>query len=96
MPASAFPPETRFEVPDDVVYRDVGGETMILHLEAATYFGLDAVGSRVWQLLEQGRSLAEAAGMLETEFDAGRDRILADAGDLVRALVEKGLLRAVA
>jgi hypothetical protein len=53
------------------------GETALLHLETRTYFSLNATGSRIWQSLKEGLSLAEVSRRLQEEFriDAeGADR----------------------
>jgi hypothetical protein len=34
-------------VPDDVLFRDLDGEAVILNLRTGTYFGLDEVGMRM-------------------------------------------------
>lgn len=79
--------DTTFSIPAQVIARTIGGETVILDLESGTYFGLDPVGARIWQLLESGKSLAEACDVMVEEYDVTRDVIqhdaLALAGDLV-------------
>ncbi|MGD9922356.1 MAG: PqqD family protein [Pseudorhodoplanes sp.] len=65
---------------------------MILHLESGTYFGLDRVGTRVWQLLEDGKSLSEICDVMLEEFDVGRDALEHDTLALVEALADKHLL----
>lgn len=53
----------------DVVDTDLdGGETALLHLETRTYFSLNATGSRIWQGLKEGLSLAEVSRRLQKEF----------------------------
>jgi len=53
----------------DVVDTDLdGGETALLHLETKTYFSLNATGSRIWQGLKEGLSLAEVSRRLQKEF----------------------------
>jgi len=46
--------ETPFTIPEGVVSREIEGETVLLNLESGRYFGLNAVGTRVWQF-EPGR-----------------------------------------
>jgi len=40
----------------EVRSRDLQGELVLLNLRTGVYFGLDAVGSRIWQLIEDRRS----------------------------------------
>ena len=75
-----------------VLHQSVGEETVLLHPEGATYFGLDAVGSRIWQLLADGDGFAEVVDTLLEEFDVERHVLEADVERLVGELVEAGLL----
>ena len=49
---------SQFVVPPQVLARVVGEETVLLHLDSGTYFGLDPVGTRAWQLIQAGKSLS--------------------------------------
>lgn len=87
----------RFRASDDVVAREVGGEMVLLDLASGTYFGLGAVGSRVWEQLSLGEaSLAQLAGLIEAKFDAPREVIEQDLAELIGQLVDKQLASAVA
>lgn len=82
-----------FEVSENVVSREVGGEFVLLDLESGIYFGLNPVGSRIWQLLdEKPQALSTICDIVEAEFDASRDVIEADAVSLTGELVEQGLI----
>lgn len=83
--------ENRLEISPDVVAREVGEETMLLDLASGTYFGLDAVGGRVWQALEAGSSLAEACDRIEGDFEVTRVQLEADVLALIGQIVERGL-----
>jgi len=87
---------TRFEIPADVVARDVAGEIMILHLGKAVYFGLNDVGSRVWQLIEERGDLDAVCAAMAKEFDAPLEQIRGDVVALTTQLVQKGLLNVAA
>jgi coenzyme PQQ synthesis protein D (PqqD) len=79
----------------DVVVRDLDGEAVVLDLATGTYFGLNDIGTRIWQLVAQQKTLIEVVAVLEHEFDAPVDRLEADLRDFVDRLVAKGLLRPV-
>jgi hypothetical protein len=85
-------PTTTFTVPAEVVAREVGKETVILDLPTGTYFGLDPVGARMWQLLSAGKSVAELCDTMFGEYDVERATLEADALSLAQQLVDKKLL----
>ncbi|MEO5598614.1 MAG: PqqD family protein [Novosphingobium sp.] len=81
-----------FALSDDVVAREVRGETMLLDLASGTYFGLDPIGGRLWSVLEQGGTLAQACEQMAGDYDVARDVLETDMLALVGQLVEKRLL----
>lgn len=79
-----------------VVAREVAGETVLLDLAGGGYFGLDEVGSRIWQWLATpgGCTPGEMAERLMRDYGIGRDRAEHDVVALARSLVEHGLAQA--
>lgn len=77
----------------DVVIRDLGGEAVILDLATGTYFGLNDSGTRMWQLIEEHRTLSVVVERLAEEFDTPIERLEMDLHALVERLVAKGLLQ---
>ncbi|MBU7580947.1 MAG: PqqD family protein [Porphyrobacter sp.] len=85
--------EHKFMASEDVVAREVGGEMVLLDLSSGLYFGLDPVGSCVWERLsESGASLAELTDIIEASFDAPREVIATDLERLMGQLTEKKLV----
>ena len=79
-------------MPSHVLARDVGEETVILDLASGTYFGLNPVGARMWQLMREGKSLGEICAAVESEYQATRGEIERDLAKLVADLAAKGLI----
>jgi len=77
----------------DVVFRELEGEIVILNLEKGEYFGVDDVGTRVWTLLAEGRSLREVADIMVSEYDVPRETVAADLLRLAGELISHGLIR---
>lgn len=75
----------------DQVSTNLSGESVVLHMSRAVYFGLDVVGTRVWELIQEPRTLAEVAARLEAEFDVTPERAMADLQAFATDLVKNGL-----
>lgn len=88
----AVSPSTRFAVPDHVLVREVGGESVLLNLQSETYFGLDETGTRIWSALTRYPSVEEACRALLTEFEVEPERLERDVAELADTLMDKGLL----
>ncbi|MBS2016687.1 MAG: PqqD family protein [Deltaproteobacteria bacterium] len=78
-----------------VYAREFEGELVLLDLAKGSYYGLDAIGARLWTAITQGHTVAEVAEELASEYDVEPAVLRADLLDLVRNLAEKGLVEAV-
>lgn len=84
--------EASASIPDEVVFRELDGETVLLNLTSGVYFGLDEVGTRIWHLIGEHRNLGAVIEALSTEYDADRAEIEKDVLDLTEQLLAKSLL----
>jgi len=80
-------------IPDDVLMRELDGESIILNLASERYYGLDDVGTHMWQLLATTSTIEEVYEILLTEYEVEPDQLLHDMEELIEQLVEHGLLQ---
>ena len=76
----------------DVLFQVVNGETVLLNLKNERYFGLDEVGTRIWQLLNDDGDLQKVFEIMLDEYDVDAFQLEQDIGKLVGELVEAGLI----
>ena len=79
-------------MPSHVVTRALEDESVLLNLKSETYFGLDAVGTRMLEVLQSAKSVSDAVTQLASEYDAEESTIRADLQSLLERLVENGLV----
>lgn len=79
-----------------VLAQQVGEEAVLLDLASECYFGLDPVGARAWQLLQQQSSLATVYEQMRVEFAVAPERLRADLVSFVQKLLDTGLITAQA
>lgn len=84
--------ESRISIPKEVLFREIAGEAVLLNLETGKYFGLDQVGTRMWQLLAQHNQIEPALDDLVREYDTTKDQLQRDLLDLVDKLVSHQLI----
>jgi len=84
--------ENMYEIPDQIVAREVGGETVILDLNRGMYCGLNDVGARCWALLATGVSVESAVQTMHSEYDVDLSVLEADILSLIDELVSKSLV----
>lgn len=83
----------KFKVSEDVVFRDVAGEAVLLDLASGMYFGLNDIGTRIWHLIADHGSADEIVATLLTEYEVDESHLRKDVDALIHQLIEKGLLR---
>jgi hypothetical protein len=79
-------------IPPGVLFREVHGEAVLLHLDSGEYFGLDEVATRIWQLIASGSALDSVEHALVDEFDVDRGTAARDIQQFVSTLVDRRLL----
>jgi hypothetical protein len=83
---------SRVSASPDVLLQEIEGEAVLLDLKSECYFGLDAVGTRIWCLIEQHGELKSIHQLMLDEFDVEPDRLERDLEILIRQLAEAGLV----
>jgi hypothetical protein len=76
----------------DQVSSDLAGETILLSMQSAMYYGLDEVGSRIWELLRAPIRVCEVRDAIAEEYDVDVERCEADVLGFLRELAAKGLI----
>jgi hypothetical protein len=77
---------------ENVVSRELEGEAVMLNLESGLYFGLDEVGTRIWALIQEHKSLRKVFEAMQREYDVASARLESDLLRLVEELRAKGLV----
>jgi hypothetical protein len=76
----------------DQVGSDLGGETVLLGLKSARYYGLADVGARIWELLEAPIAVSKICETICREYDVAPDRCEADVIRFLDDLAENELV----
>lgn len=78
----------------DIIASEVDGELVLVSIQDGKYFGLDAVGSEIWRLLEEPRSSAALVEALQSQFEGDAAQVESDTLAFIDELAANGLLRA--
>lgn len=71
---------------------NLGDEAAILNLKNTVYYGLNPVGARVWNLVQQSRSVSEIRDALLEEYDVVAEQCERDLLELLEKMREQGLI----
>lgn len=70
----------------------LGNEAVILGAEAGQYFGLNEVGARVWELVQQPARVDSICAAICDEYEVSAEQCERDVLELLGELSDKGLL----
>jgi len=70
----------------------LGEEAVILELTQGVYYGLNAVGARIWELLKEPRTAGEIRDVILDEYDAEPEAVTRDLLGLLTELADRGLI----
>lgn len=91
-PAADLTLASRATPTDQAMLQRTGTESIVLDLHSEQYFGLNEVGTRIFELLALDPSLQPTFAALLTEFDVAPEQLQQDLLDLVGKLAHAGLV----
>lgn len=74
------------------VFCDLDGEAVILNLMQGIYYGLNEVGSRVWELLQEPGRVEDICDVIVSEYAVDRGRCERDLAALLEKLADRELI----
>lgn len=79
-------------IPENVLSQEIQDEVVLLNLENESYYSLNLVGSRMWQLLIEKENVETAVQQLLKLFVVDETTLRRDVKNLLDELVREGLL----
>jgi hypothetical protein len=81
----------------DILYAPVGSEEMVMmSVTAGRYYGLNTVASRVWELLETPKTIAQLCAQICEEFEVDAQTCDAEVLKFVQDLIGNGIVHEAA
>lgn len=80
---------------ENSIFAEAEDETVMLNLETNSYYGLDPIASRIWELVAQPTSIADICAKLQQEYDVDADTCRQDVVELLNDLIAEQLVETV-
>ena len=77
---------------ETVFAQEVDGEMVLLDMESENYFGLDEVGTAIWQAMQEKETLHEVLDALLEQYEVEAEVLERDLSNFVTKLLESGLV----
>lgn len=88
-------PETTISRNRDILHARVGtDEAVMMSIEAGHYYGLNAVGARIWELLGTPQTVERLCERIRAEFDVDKQTCDAAILKFAEELIDNGIVHA--
>jgi hypothetical protein len=85
-------PDTVLQRKTDMLFNEIDGEVVMLSIENSEYYGMDKVGSRIWELLEKPLTFKELVAKLMDEYEVTEEQCGEDTMAFLKKLTDKKLI----
>ena len=75
-----------------MVFSEIDGEVVMLSIENSEYYGLDDIGTSIWNLLENELTVSELVAILLNEYEVIESQCRKDVLQFLEKLAEKNLI----
>lgn len=77
---------------ENVTWRDVDNEIVVLKLDNGEYFTFNALGHELWLDIAAGKSINEIIDKITQEFEVEKEQAEQDVKKFISGLLEKDLI----
>jgi len=77
---------------NDVFANEIDGEAVMMHIQTGKYYGLDEIGSRIWELMEHKIQVKTIIEQLLKEYDVSEQQCKTDVINLLNELKQNELI----
>ncbi|NEO97792.1 MAG: lasso peptide biosynthesis PqqD family chaperone [Symploca sp. SIO2E9] len=74
------------------VSSDLEGESVILNFKSGTYYGLNTVGSSIWNLIQEPKTVSEVREAILEEYEVEPEQCEREILELLQQLAAKELI----
>ncbi len=85
-------PPTVYVRRQSIAVRDMDGAAVLVDEKKHLYFAVNRVGARIWNLLEEPKSMESIVGVLAREFAIGDDECRSQTEQFLRQLAVRELV----
>ncbi len=79
----------------EILSAEVEDEVVLMSVEKGLYFGLNPVGARLWDLLDESVPVQEVCATIVEEFEVTQEQCQEEVLGLLKDMQEEGLIRIV-
>lgn len=89
---SKLNPHTQIKAASEQLSSEVSGEAVILNINSGIYYGLNETGAKIWQWIQEVKTIAEIGELLEKEYDVESKQCQEDLQVILNEMLGAGLI----
>lgn len=89
---SVLSPDLQIVASGSVATADLGGESVLLDPVSGRYFGLNEVGTRIFELLSEPHTVSDLVSVLVQEYEVSEAQLSRDVEQFVSEMIARGLV----
>lgn len=86
---------TVYKASTKYLYSEIDSEAVILDVNSGTYFGLNEVSNRIWQLLQTSTSKQQLVDQILAEYEVAESEVAKDIESLLKEMLDAGLVEVI-
>lgn len=83
---------SKIQLDPELLYSKIGDEIVLLTIESGKYFKVDAVGSRIWELIKEPITINALCQQLVEEYDTTTEECATDVISFLEKLLNDKLI----
>jgi len=76
-----------------IVFNKLDDEIVMMSVKNGEYYGLDNIGSRIWEIIEKPVSVRQIADILKVEYAVSESQCKNDVNEFLDILLKKELIQ---
>lgn len=80
---------------EEIIFSDMGDETVMMSIDKGEYYGLDPIGRRIWELLENPGQVSAVCDTLCQEYNVTPEQCARDVLAFLDQLFKKEIIKIV-
>ena len=85
-------PDIMLHRKSNLLFNEIDGEVIMLCVENSEYYGMNNVGSRIWEILEKPHRFKELIAKLMDEYEVSEKQCIKDTMAFLNKLSDKKLI----
>lgn len=84
--------DQKVRISNDILFRELEGEAVLLNIQTGIYFGLDPLGTKIWQLFQKKYSIEEVSKSIRNDYEVDAQSCREDILNFTASLQKNGLI----